>query len=93
MVTFKTSEYFSEELRYHMLEYKEELEQLQFSGKLNSYALSEDLSVLWMTFIAEHESDLLRIIHKLSFTAHMEFDYHELIYQETIYHLPALSLN
>lgn len=93
MVTLQASEFFGEELKFNMVEYKEELEQLQFKGRLISYSLSEDLEHLWMTCLAEGESELLNMINGISFTDMMTFDYHELIYQESIYHLPALSLN
>lgn len=69
------------------------VEKLFAGGKLVIYSLAEDRSKLWAIFVASTESELLKLIDRLPLSSYMEYDYHQLMFHQSVQLLPALSLN
>lgn len=64
-------------------------------GQLISYTLSLDRSQLWATIGAEDEFELVGIVNSFPLTQYMEYDIHELFFNELVQKeaFPAFSLN
>ena len=69
------------------------IDELFTSGKILSYTLSLDRSKVWAIFMADQESELLSFIDRLPLTSYMDFDYHEIMFHNTVHLMPAMSLN
>lgn len=64
-------------------------------GNLISYTLANDYSQLWATIGVEDEFELIDIIDSFPLTEYMEYDVHELFFNEVIQKdgFPDFSLN
>ena len=69
------------------------IDELFTSGKILSYTLSLDRSKVWAIFMADQESELFSFIDRLPLTSHMDFNYHEIMFHNTVHLMPAMSLN
>ncbi|MEL6122396.1 MAG: hypothetical protein AAFQ02_07015 [Bacteroidota bacterium] len=63
------------------------------SGKLLSYSLTEDRRKLWAVMLAQSESELIMLIDMLPMTGYMDYNYHELMFHNTVHLIPSMSLN
>lgn len=93
MVEFKVPYPITEEIISLIPEQREVVEKLFTGGKLVIYSLAEDRSKLWAIFVASTESELLKLIDRLPLSSIMEFNYHQLMFHQSVQLLPALSLN
>lgn len=93
MVEFDVPLPLAEELLDMMPDQRESLDRLFSSGKLLSYTVAGDRSKVWAVMIAESESELLSYIDELPMTPYMDYDYHELMFYNTVHFMPAMSLN
>jgi len=93
MVEFKVPYPITEEIISLIPEQREVVEKLFAGGKLVIYSLAEDRSKLWAIFVASTESELLKLIDRLPLSSIMEFNYHQLMFHQSVQLLPALSLN
>lgn len=70
------------------------VDELFAKGVISGYTLALDRSKLWVTFIAESESDVRFIISGFPIYHYIEFTLHELAFHEAAATtIPAISLN
>jgi len=93
MVEFDVPQPMSEDLLDMVPDQRDTLDDLFASGKLLSYTVSADKSKIWAIMIAESESELLTYIDELPMTPYMDYDYHELMFYNTVHFMPSMSLN
>ena len=93
MVEFDIPQPLAEELLDMVPDQRDSLDQLFSSGKLLSYTVAADKSKVWAVMMAESESELLSYIDELPMTPYMDYDYHELMFYNTVHFMPAMSLN
>ncbi|MCK9424484.1 MAG: hypothetical protein M0Q21_00440 [Ignavibacteriaceae bacterium] len=73
---------------------KEYISKLVNQKKITSYGLSSDRTKLWITFSAESEAEVWRLIAGFSLYKYMEVEIDELLFHEnTKLFFPQLSLN
>lgn len=67
---------------------------LMNEGKITSYALSIEAGKLWITVIAESESDVTRMLEDFPITAHIFFRINKLTFHNSAsFQVPNFSLN
>lgn len=93
MVTFEMPYPFPQELYAMIPEQREAVEQLFGKGCLVSYTLAQDRSRLWAIFRATAESELVAYIDSLPMTMYCDYNYHEIMFHDTVTILPAISMN
>lgn len=93
MVEFKVPDPITQEIISLIPDQREIVENLFTAGKLAIYSLAEDRSMLWAIFVASSESELINLIDKLPLSSYMDYDYHQLMFHQSVQLLPALSLN
>lgn len=93
MVEFKVPDPITQEIISLIPDQREVVENLFAAGKLAIYSLAEDRSMLWAIFVASSESELITLIDKLPLSSYMDYDYHHLMFHQSVQLLPALSLN
>ena len=93
MVEFHISELILDDLLQMIPEQTEAIDELFSSGKLLSYSLSHDQSKLWAVFMCDTESELISYIDSLPMSAYLDYDYGELMFHNTVYYIPTMSLN
>jgi len=93
MVEFDVPQPLTEDLMDMIPDQRASLDDLFTSGKLLSYTVSSDKTKIWAVMIAESESELLSYIDELPMTPYMDYDYHELMFYNTVHFMPAMSLN
>ena len=93
MVEFKVPNPITPEIISLIPEQRKVVENLFAGGKMIIYTLAEDRSKLWAIFLASSESELLQQIDRLPISAYMDFNYHQLMFYQSVQLLPALSLN
>ena len=62
-------------------------------GKLISYTLAADRSMLWAVFNCDSESKLISLVESLPMTRYFTYRYHEIMFHEMVSLFPAVSLN
>lgn len=72
---------------------RESVDKLFTAGKMLSYSLSLDRTKLWAILIASEEAELIRLLDTLPMTPYMDYNYSELMFHNSVYLLPAMSLN
>ncbi len=93
MVEFDVPYPLTEEILDMIPEQKVAIDELFAGGKMLSYTLSLDRTKVWAIFLADQESELLAFIDRLPMTSYMDFDYHEIMFHNTVHLMPAMSLN
>ena len=93
MVEFDVPQPLTEDHLTLIPEQKEVIDALFVAGKMLSYSLAVDKSRVWALILAQNESELLQIIDSLPMSIYMDFDYHELMFHNTVHLVPAMSLN
>ena len=93
MVEFDVPYPLTDELLDLIPEQKTAIDELFASGKMLSYTLSLDRTRVWAIFLADQESELISFIDYLPMTSYMDFDYHEIMFHNTVHLIPAMSLN
>ncbi len=93
MVEFKVPNPITQEIIDLIPAQRVVVQKLFTNGKLVIYSLAEDRSKLWAIFVASSESELLKLIDRLPISSYMDFDYHQLMFHQSMQLLPALSLN
>jgi len=93
MVEFRVPDPITQEIISLIPDQREVVETLFTGGKLVIYSLAQDRSKLWAIFVASSESELLNLIDRLPLSSYMDYDYHQLMFHQSVQLLPALSLN
>lgn len=93
MVVFNLDSPFTEEMKSLVPEQKEAFDDLFSSGSLLSYTVSMERTQMWAIFLAQAESELISYIDGLPMIPFMEFDYHEILFHNTVHLMPSMSLN
>jgi hypothetical protein len=93
MVEFDVPVPFPEDLEVMISDQRLAVHELFLSEKLLTYTLSLDRTKIWAIFLAQSESELLYAIDTLPMTGYMNYNYVELMFHETIQHIPSMSLN
>ena len=62
-------------------------------GTLMSYSLNINRSKLWAVFNVENENKLLLLIDALPLSQFMDYNYHELMFHNSLHLIPSISLN
>jgi len=93
MVEFEVYDWMDDEFQALVRRQKEVLDEYFNSGKIISYTVTEDRTKAWAVMIAYTESELLNNIDGLPLVSHVDFQYHELMFYNTIQLIPATSLN
>lgn len=93
MVEFIVPQPLSTELIGLIPDQRASVDKLITSGKMLSYTLALDRSKLWAIVLAYEESELIQILDIMPMTSYMDYNYHELMFHNSVYLLPAMSLN
>ena len=93
MVEFQVPPLLTDEMLALIPDQQEQVNKLFIQGKMLSYSLSVDRSKLWAVFIAGSESELINHIDSLPMTYLMDYNYHELMFHNTVHLIPSMSLN
>ncbi len=93
MVEFKLNSDMVSEYSSIMKEQHKQIEDLFKSEFLISYSISEDQKNIWAIFIAQSESQLIRVLESLDLSKFMDYHYHRLVYHESTHVLPSVSMN
>ena len=93
MVEFEIPLPFPKELEMMIPDQRLAVHELFMVEKLLSYTLSLDRTKLWAIFLAQSESELIHIIDTLPMSKYMSYNYAELMFHETVQHIPSMSLN
>lgn len=67
--------------------------QLFRKGSLLSYTLNQNRSKLWIIMTASDDSELLYLIDLFPMSMYMDYNWHELMFHETVSMIPTMSLN
>jgi len=93
MVEFVVPQHVIDQILDLVPDQRASLDELFASGKLLSYTVSANKTKIWAIMMAESESELLSYIDGLPMTPYMDFDYHELMFYNTVHFMPTMSLN
>lgn len=93
MVEFELPEQFSDEFVALIPDQRTMIDRLLMEGKVRTYALAMDRSVLWMIMDAESEFEVLEIIAGMPLSDHMEPYISELMFHDSSEIVHEFSLN
>jgi len=93
MITFDIDSPFTEEMLDLIPDQKNAMDELFASGNLLSYTVSVDRTQMWAIMLAEEENELLAAIDDFPMFPFMDFDYHEIMFHNTVHLMPSMSLN
>lgn len=94
MVSISFPGVISEEYIEQIPSQKEYISKLVNQKKITSYGLSTDRTKLWLTFYAESEPEVWRLLVGFSLYKYMEIEIDEMLFHEnTKLFFPQLSLN
>ena len=93
MVDFQVPFSMSPEFTSRIPEQRKRVNDLFVNGKLLSYTLSANKDRLWAIFLVTTESELLHLIDSFPLTIYMDYQYHELLFHQSLRLLPSLSMN
>jgi len=93
MVTFNIPDPVPAELMAQIPEQRKVVNELFTSGKLASYTLTMDRTILWAVFFTSSESELIQLIDKMPLVQYADYDYYELMFHQSLRLLPTMSLN
>ncbi len=93
MVTFTLPSEMSADMLGLIPEQQAKVGELFIKEKLMSYSLAMDRSRLWVLFVADSESELISLIDQLPMTSYLDYDYHELMFHNSVQLVPSMSLN
>lgn len=93
MVEFQVPVPLTEELLSMIPDQRKAINELFIEGKLVSYSLAMDRSKVYAIFLAQGEDELIRAVNLLPLTVFMDYDFHELMFHNTIHLIPTMSLN
>ena len=79
---------------YHLApQQQERVNELFLRGKIHTYSLSMIYDKLWAVFVVESESELVNLIESLPATTYLDYNYHELMFHQSLGVMPNYSLN
>jgi len=93
MVEFQIPTPLPEELESMIPEQRVAVHDLFMEEKLLTYTLAMDRHKLWAIFIAEDESELEELIHRMPMSQYLHYDYGQIMFHETVQYIPTMSLN
>ena len=93
MIEFNLPRPITEEFMSLVPEQRACVSKLFHKGSLISYTLDQNRTKLWVILMADDESELLYLIDLFPMSDFMDYNYHELMFHETVAMIPSMSLN
>ena len=93
MVEFEMPEEFTDDFVQHIPRQRKFINYLLADGKLQSYSLALDRSVLWAIFLADSEFEVMEMIEQMPIAEHVTPYISELMFHNSSEQVLSFSLN
>jgi muconolactone delta-isomerase len=93
MVVFDLPLDFTSEMVNTIPKQRKRVDEFFQTGKLLSYTLAADRSLLWAIFVCDTEHELVRLVNKLPMTKFCTYSIYDTMFHTTAQVFPSFSVN